>query len=313
VNVKQNSNSLTITLTLTVNGSIIIDMINGNLQNQKILALQQQYLTLSVGKSSLLKIISESEIAEQVYNSNAIENSTLTFEETDKILLEIDLDRFINQREMFEAKNLARVVQYIYTKAKERELDQETILFLHKILINNINDDIAGRFRIKEWVRVGSFVAPSPDEVVDRITKLLIEYNTSQESITKKVAKFHLGFEYIHPFVDGNGRIGRVLNNFLLIRASHVPIIINYSDRPQYYQSFKEFQQLGESATMEKLVGFAVINSYYKRIAYLENQKITTLKDYSLTSKDSLSNLINKANRQTIPAFRQNGKWLIGV
>ncbi|MFH0804722.1 MAG: Fic family protein, partial [Patescibacteria group bacterium] len=70
-------------------------------------------------------MIAESEVAEQVYNSNAIENSTLTLEETEKILLQIDLDRYITEREIFEAKNLARVVTYIDKRAKEQELSLE--------------------------------------------------------------------------------------------------------------------------------------------------------------------------------------------
>ena len=88
----------------------------------KIDSLRERYYKISSGKESLLDIISETEIAEQVYNSNAIENSTLTLEETEKILLQIDLDRYISQREMFEAKNLASVVLYINKKAKTQEL-----------------------------------------------------------------------------------------------------------------------------------------------------------------------------------------------
>ena len=65
----------------------------------------------------MLSLIDQAEVSEHVYNSNAIENSTLSLEETAKILQQIDLDRFISEREIFEAKNLARVVQYIYSKA----------------------------------------------------------------------------------------------------------------------------------------------------------------------------------------------------
>jgi len=71
----------------------------------KINSLRERYYRASIGKESLIKLISEAEIAEQVYNSNAIENSTLTLEETEKILLQIDLDRYITEREIFEAKN----------------------------------------------------------------------------------------------------------------------------------------------------------------------------------------------------------------
>jgi Fic family protein len=279
----------------------------------KIQELRKKYNELLPGKESLIKLLGETEVSEQVYNSNAIENSSLTLEETDKILLKIDLDRYINERELFEAKNLARVVEYINLRAKEKELDLEMILLLHKILISNINDDIAGRFRVKEWVRVGQYVAPDPEEVIPLMTKLLAEYYGSSDPIDLKIAKFHLGFEHIHPFVDGNGRIGRVLNNYLLIREGFVPIILSFADRPMYYQSFKEFQKEKTPQTMLELVNKAIINSYNKRIAYFDGKKIVRLSQYAKTSKQSLPNLINKANRQTIPAFRDKGVWMIGA
>src|SRR6185503_1177225 len=134
----------------------------------KINSLRERYYKASIGKDSLIKLIGEAEIAEQVYNSNAIENSTLTLEETEKILLAIDLDRFITEREIFEAKNLARVVSYINKRAKEQELTLEVILSLHKMLISNIRDDIAGRWRVNnEYVRVGSHIAPAPQEIIE--------------------------------------------------------------------------------------------------------------------------------------------------
>src|SRR4030065_1210043 len=129
----------------------------------KIHSLRERYYKAAVRKEPLLKLLSEAEVAEQVYNSNAIENSTLTLEETEKILLQINLDRYITEREIFEAKNLARVVSYINTKAKEQELTLEVSLSLHKMLIANIRDAIAGRFRKEgEWVRVANHIAPDP-------------------------------------------------------------------------------------------------------------------------------------------------------
>ena len=281
----------------------------------KINSLRKRYYKASIGKDALIKLVSETEISEQVYNSNAIENSTLTLEETEKILLQIDLDRYISERELFEARNLARVMSYINKKAKERELTLEMILSLHKMLILNIRDDIAGRFRKdNEFVRVGNHIAPNPKEVVDRLEKMLAEYNaTSDENIIKRIARLHLTFEYTHPFIDGNGRIGRVINNYLLMREGFVPINIKFIDRKKYYEAFKEFDEKGATAVMEEIVGKALTNSYYKRLAYLEEKKIITLVDYAKNNKFSHSNLINKANRQTIEAFLEKNIWKIGV
>ncbi|OGJ41750.1 cell filamentation protein Fic, partial [Candidatus Peregrinibacteria bacterium RIFCSPLOWO2_01_FULL_48_20] len=276
---------------------------------------RERYYKAASGKESLIDLIAEAEVAEQVYNSNAIENSTLTLEETEKILLQIDLDRFITERELFEAKNLARVVSYINKKAKEEELTLPVILSLHGMLISNIRDDIAGRFRNNdEYVRVGSHIAPAPKEVVERLGKMLVEYNAaSHENIIKRIAKLHLVFEHTHPFVDGNGRIGRVINNFLLIREGFVPINIKFIDRRKYYDAFQEFDGKGTTGIMEEIVGKALTSSYHKRLAYLEGKKIITLRDYAKANKLSHSNLINKANRQTIEAFLEKGIWKIGV
>lgn len=281
----------------------------------KISSLRDRYYKASTGKDALLQIISETEVAEQVYNSNAIENSTLTLEETEKILLQIDLDRYITEREIFEAKNLARVVSYIGKRAKEQELNLEVILSLHKMLISNIRDEIAGRFRNdNEFVRVANHIAPNPKEVTSRLEKMLSEYNAaSHENIIKRIAKLHLAFEYTHPFVDGNGRIGRVINNYLLIREGFVPINIKFIDRGKYYEAFKEFESKGVTNIMEEIVGKALTNSYHKRLAYLENKKIITLSEYAKSNKLSHSNLINKATRQTIDAFLEKNVWKIGV
>ena len=281
----------------------------------KINSLRERYFKASIGKEALIKLISETEIPEQVYNSNAIENSTLTLEETEKILLQIDLDRFISERELFEAKNLARVVSYIDKRAKEQELGLEVILLLHKMLISNLRDDVAGRFRKdNEFVRVGNHIAPNPKEIVECLKKMLAEYNAaSHENIIKRIARLHLTFEYTHPFVDGNGRIGRVINNYLLIREGFVPINIKFIDRKKYYEAFEEFDGKGTTAIMEEIVGKALTNSYHKRLAYLEDKKIITLANYAKNNKLSHSNLINKANRQTIEAFLEKNVWKIGV
>ncbi|MBI4272797.1 Fic family protein, partial [Candidatus Uhrbacteria bacterium] len=238
----------------------------------KISALRERYYSALTGKESLIELIAEAAVPEQVYNSNAIENSTLSLEETEKILLQIDLDRYISERELFEAKNLARVVSYINKRAKEQELTLDVILSLHKMLISNIREDVAGRFRAdNEYVRVASHIAPAPQEVVARLEKTLAEYHaSSHENVIRRIARLHLAFEYTHPFIDGNGRIGRVINNYLLIREGFVPINIAFIDRGAYYKAFREFDEKEQAKTMEEIIGKALTNSYHKRLTYME-------------------------------------------
>ena len=282
---------------------------------KKIHALRERYFAHALKKRNLLDVLGETEVAEQVYNSNAIENSTLSLEDTEKILLQIDLDKYISERELFEAKNLARVVEYIQKKSKEHELDSEMILFLHKMLLSNINDEIAGRYRKNdEWVRVWSHIAVNPTEITSRMEIMLSTYYaSSRESIIKRIAKLHLTFEYIHPFVDGNGRIGRVINNYILIREWYVPLNIKFIDRKQYYSAFKEFDTKWETKIMEQIVEKALSNSYHKRLAYLEEKEIISLKEYAKQQWISYSNALNKAHRQSIEAFLEKWIWKIWI
>src|SRR3989344_8269205 len=150
-------------------------MPTSNLIKVRMGTLKETYDRLCAGKESLLSLIDEAEISESVYNSNAIENLTLTLKETEKILLEMEVSRDVDLREVFEAKNLARVIQYIRKKAREADLTGDMILLLHQMLIANIDDNIAGRFRREgEYVRVGTHIAPAPEHVEQLIEDVLI-------------------------------------------------------------------------------------------------------------------------------------------
>ena len=276
--------------------------------------LKAEYDRLAKGKESLLKIIDESELPESVFNSNAIENSTLTLKETERILLEMEVSRHVSVREVFEAKNLARVMEYTRSKALESALSLEMILLLHKMLIGNINDAIAGRFRTTgEYVRVGTHIAPAPEHVEHMMETILREFSADQHNyFADKIAKFHLDFETVHPFCDGNGRMGRVIINFQLMRLGFPCIIIRDKEKQIYYASFREYSDSKNAKTMEKVVTLALMESLHKRITYLRGEMITPLADFAKTRKKSINTLLNAARRQTIPAFREKGVWKIG-
>lgn len=281
----------------------------------RIKTLKAEYDQLKIGKSSLLKIIDEAEIPESVYNSNAIENSTLTLKETEKILLEMEISRHVSVREVFEAKNLARIMDYIRTRA-QAELSKELILLLHQMLIGNIDENIAGRFRQKEeYVRIGTHIAPAPEHIERLIEKILIEYSSDQQNyFVDKIAKFHLDFETIHPFNDGNGRIGRVIINYQLLRLGFPGLIIRDKEKKHYYNAFVKFRDSRETKIMERLIASGLMESLHKRIAYLKGQEIVDLADYAKrNSQKSIQAMINAARRQTIAAFRERGVWKIGA
>ena len=203
----------------------------------KIEALRSRYELLAKGNQTLLKEIALAEIAEMVYNSNAIENSTLTLEDTERILAGDTAGRNLNVREIFEAKNLAKITETLLEKPNHK-LNIKLILSLHKTLLTHIDDKIAGRFRSgKEWVRVGNHLGANPKFVDTLIQALINDFNQDKESyFLDNIARFHAEFETIHPFVDGNGRMGRVIINLQLMNAGLPPIIIqNKSKTTSYY------------------------------------------------------------------------------
>ena len=266
------------------------------------------------GKESLLSMIDEVEVSESVYNSNAIENSTLTLDETERILLEQELSRKVSVREMFEAKNLSRVMEYKRSRARDSELNRDLILLLHQMLIGGINDDIAGRYRSEgEYVRVGAHIAPAPEHVETMMEQINVAYTSDLESwFLDKIARFHLEFETIHPFCDGNGRMGRVLINFQLLKLGLPRIIVRNSEKQRYYRAFIEYEQSESTKEMERILALALQESLHKRVTYLRGDSIVRLSDYIRTHGYSAPTVTNAARRQNIPAFREKGVWKIG-
>ena len=282
---------------------------------KRIQALKEEYDALRPGKESLLAMIDEVEIPENVYNSNAIENSTLTLEETEKILLEQTLSRNVSLREVFEAKNLARVIEYTRKKVKESELGKDLIVLIHQMLIGGIDDAIAGRFRREgEYVRVGAYIAPAPEHVERMLETALLEYSSDLGTyFLDRIARFHLDFETIHPFCDGNGRIGRVIINFQLLQHGLPRIIIRNKEKDVYYRAFSDYREKKTTKTMGGILSLALVESLHKRLSYLRGEMVIRLSEYIKQNGLSAPAVTNAARRQTIPAFREKGVWKIGL
>ena len=260
-------------------------------------------------------MIDEVEAPESVYNSNAIENSTLTLGETEQVLLEQALARNVSVREVFEAKNLARVIEYERDKAADGELTRDLILVMHGMLLVGIDDSIAGRFRRPgEYVRVGTHIAPAPELVERMIDNTMLAYSSDLDSyFLDKIARFHLDFESVHPFCDGNGRIGRVIIDFQLLRLGLPPLVVRNSDKHSlYYPAFQQYEYGGRTRTMERILALALMEALHKRLAYLRGDEVVRLSDYIRRNGLSASGVTNAARRQTVPAFREKGVWKIG-
>jgi len=282
---------------------------------RRIQALKRGYDALRPGKAALLSMIDEIEVGESVYNSNAIENSTLSLEETERILLEQALSRNVSVREVFEAKNLARVIEYKRSRVAGGELGKDLILLLHRMLLGGIDDGIAGRFRrAGEYGRVGTHIAPAPERVEAMIDEALADYSSNLDAyFLERIARFHLDFEHLHPFCDGNGRLGRVLINFQLLQLGLPRIIIRNSEKRHYYRALQDYDRGGSTRAMESIVARGLTESLHKRLSYLRGETIVKLSGYIRQNKLSAPAVTNAARRQTIPAFREKGVWKIAA
>ncbi|MDR2971862.1 MAG: Fic family protein [Bacteroidales bacterium] len=279
----------------------------------KIERLWKTYSELSAGKEQILHDIAFAEIPEMVYNSNAIENSKLSLEDTERILNEGIISKELNMREVYEAKNLAKITERLLQSPYE-QLTISLILELHKALLTNINDNWAGRFRCgKEWVRIGNHLGANPMFVNNLMTELVDKYNSEKTLyFLDKIAWFHAEFETIHPFCDGNGRIGRTLINQQLISLNLPPIIVqNKGKHNDYYPLFNAYPVTMKFNGFTSLFALLLIESLHKRITYLTASRIIPLALWAEQNGMKGNIAANKAKRQTIPAFRLREKWVI--
>lgn len=287
-------------------------MIN-QVTKDRINSLAEEYRKLAAQQKEAIRELALSELPEMVYNSNAIENSTLTLEDTEDILIRNQIRTDHEIREIYEAKNLASAIEYLMDNP-EKEISVELILNLHKTLLTNIRDDIAGRFRSgREWVRVGTHIGANPEFVNGLMYELVENYNSDDGGyFLDKIAYFHAEFENIHPFGDGNGRIGRLLTNEQLDMLGLPPIIIpNKSKFDEYYPALDEYTKTGKVDKLTELFASLLIETLYRRITKLTARRIISVADWAKNNDINLQSATNKAIRGTIPAFRVRGHWMI--
>jgi len=289
-------------------------MIN-QITKDRIATLAAHYKMLVAIHENAVRQITIAEIPEMVYNSNAIENSTLTLKDTEDILLRDTIKKDHDIREIYEARNLAKITEDILKDSSE-SFNTDLILNHHKILLSGICDDWAGRFRsAKEWVRVGAHVGANPDFVPRLMDKLLKDYYDSGDHyFLESIAWFHAEFETIHPFNDGNGRIGRVLINQQLVGLGYPPIIVRGKGKHTgYYPAFDSYRITNKYDDFTELFASLLIESLYKRITIMTAPKIITVSAWAKANGVAGNIAANKASRGTIPAFRMREKWMIAA
>lgn len=190
---------------------------------------------------------------EYTYNSNAIEGNTLTLRETDMVLRGLTIDKKPLKDHM-EAVGHKDAFWYICDLVKEKaELTEYVIKQIHSLVLADKPQDRGVYRRVPVRIMGAQHTPPQPYLLEPKMTELLLNFKTSEENIVEKLARFHVEFEGIHPFIDGNGRTGRLLVNLELMKAGYPPIDIKFTDRMRYYDAFDAYHVRGDLSEMTKL------------------------------------------------------------
>jgi Fic family protein len=208
------------------------------------------------------------------YNSGKIENDEVDYHDTREIFENGKVSSFTgNPRALFETQNQKLCYEFLKPKLAIKEpLSIELVKNIHEVITSGTYDErryIAqgerpGEFKKHDYVTGRAEVGSVPEDVERDMSELINEVTTFDgKDILKAAAYFHARFEHIHPFADGNGRVGRTLLNYFLMIYNHPPLIIHEEDRRGYFTALERYDIAEEIESM---------------IAYLEEQTEKTWK-----------------------------------
>lgn len=199
---------------------------------------------------------------EMTYNSNAIEGSRMTIKETEKAIE----GRQVRGKELFEvleAVNHNNALGYMLKRIKPGfKIDEQYILKLHSIIMYNFNDKLPGKYRTGFVNLTNTEKAlPSAQKVPIKMKQLISRINRYGRDIIGKVSSDHYDFEAIHPFFDGNGRVGRLILITQLLSKGYPPAVIQIEDRYKYYMALGK-ADMGEFSNMTQMICDSIIKGY---------------------------------------------------
>ena len=180
-------------------------------------------------------------ITRSTYHSNAIEGSTLTYAETYAILYNDNSFKIQGKepREIYEAINHKSALELVFDNLKNnQEFDDRLIKEINKIINQNIKET-SGYRKVTVFIRGSEHIPPEPEKIPNLMNYFVYNYNNDKQDIFTKIAKYHVEFEKIHPFEDGNGRTGRLLINYELLKNNIPPVVILKEDRVRYFEYLK--------------------------------------------------------------------------
>ena len=201
-----------------------------------------------------LQRLQEEFLVEYTYNSNAIEGNTLTLQETALVLEGITIDRK-PLKDHLEAVGHKDAFLYVQDLVKEKAPFSGSIIKqIHTLVLMERPGDRAVTRRIPVKMMAADQTPPEPVVVPEQMEKLVKEFSKKKLHPIESAALFHLKFEGIHPFVDGNGRTGRLILNLFLMQNGYPPINVKFADRKRYYEAFDSYYRDNDAGAMVQLI-----------------------------------------------------------
>ena len=194
-------------------------------------------------------------ITRSTYHSNAIEGSTLTYAETYAILYNDNSFKIGGKesREIYEAINHKKALELVFKNLKNNDEFNEGFIKKLNETINRDIKDTEGYRTVQVFIRGSEHIPPAPEKIPNLMNYFIYNYNHDEQNIFYKLAKYHIEFEKIHPFEDGNGRTGRLLLNYELIKNNLPPVVISKDDRVKYFEFLKNDDIIGLAEWLKDL------------------------------------------------------------
>lgn len=186
------------------------------------------------------------------YETNAIEGNSLTLKDVTLVLEENRVPENKDLREVYETKNTRKAHEMMFQYKIRIKL--EDIINLHKTIIENTGVT-KGFKKVPNFIVMRNLETTPPEKVQSEIEKLIAWYKNNKDKVhpLKLASEFHARFEKIHPFEDGNGRVGRILMNAILLKAGYPPLIIRKTGKIAYFEALHAFDQ-GHKIKLERFL-----------------------------------------------------------
>ncbi|MDE6598647.1 MAG: Fic family protein [Oscillospiraceae bacterium] len=243
---------------------------------QKINELRERLAGMRPLNGGELKRLRDEFIVGNTFHSNAIEGSTLTLRETALILGEGVTIAEKPLREHLDAIGHRDAFEYVSDLANEKvPISEKVIKDIHSLVLMGDRENRGVYRSVPVMIMGAGFEPPQPYLVPKLMEQLVIDYGErfGKENIIEAAAEFHLRFETVHPFIDGNGRTGRLILNLELMKNGLLPINIKFADRTRYYQAFEEYAKTGNCLVFAEMIGLYEQEELERYIGIIEGKE----------------------------------------